>query len=118
MCCRCSSGIEGLRDQGVTNEIVCKFLNEYTSLFGQLTEPGPFTVPHIHQVSGYTRNGCDLHVWTGYIYARLGSFIVTQPYYQTSSKPPECSRQQHYSEVRHMWGLCDEKEIYVCVTTA
>ncbi|XP_067944481.1 protein FAM13A-like isoform X2 [Watersipora subatra] len=48
---RCSAGIEGLRDQGVINELVCKFIIDYQSLFGELTEPGPFTIPYIHQVS-------------------------------------------------------------------
>ena len=51
--CRCSAGIDGLRDQGVINEIVCKFILDYTSLFGELTEPGPFTIPYIHQVCMY-----------------------------------------------------------------
>ena len=51
---RCSAGIDGLRDQGVINEIVCKFILDYTKLFGELTEPGPFTIPYIHQV-GFTK---------------------------------------------------------------
>lgn len=72
---RCSSGIEGLRDQGVTNEIVCKLLNEYATIFGELTEPGPFTVPHIHQVSEYQPMS-SIHALSlfGSVHAMFGNY--------------------------------------------
>lgn len=36
---RCSGGIERLKDQGVANEIVYKFMLDYEELFGKLDEP-------------------------------------------------------------------------------
>lgn len=47
---RCSEGIIGLEEQGVFNKAVTHFIANYTDIFGDLTEPGPFTVPLI-QVS-------------------------------------------------------------------
>lgn len=48
--CRCSAGIGGLQEQGIINTIVCRLITDYTLLFGDLTEPGPFSVPYIHSV--------------------------------------------------------------------
>lgn len=31
--CRCGDGIEGLREQGHTNAVVCKFLEDFDALF-------------------------------------------------------------------------------------
>lgn len=33
LCCRCKDGIEGLREQGCTNAIVCKFIQKFDILF-------------------------------------------------------------------------------------
>ena len=33
LCCRCKDGIEGLHEQGQTNAIVCKFIQEFDTLF-------------------------------------------------------------------------------------
>lgn len=33
LCFRCGDGIEGLREQGHTNEIVCTFIEEFDTLF-------------------------------------------------------------------------------------
>ena len=41
---RCGSGFSGLKDQGVTNFIVLKFITEYNSLFLKENETSPYDV--------------------------------------------------------------------------
>ncbi|XP_074647451.1 protein FAM13A-like isoform X2 [Tubulanus polymorphus] len=41
---KCGEGINGLKDQGITNQIVCKFIVEYDALFKTDDEISPYSI--------------------------------------------------------------------------
>ncbi|XP_064639103.1 protein FAM13A-like isoform X3 [Lineus longissimus] len=48
---RCSEGLDGLREQGITNQISCKFIVEYDTLFKFENELSPYSARTVEDIN-------------------------------------------------------------------
>ncbi|KXJ12172.1 Protein FAM13A [Exaiptasia diaphana] len=56
---RCKDGLEGLKEQGHTNAIVCKFLQEYEELFPDEDEVSPYATTDLFIQTSSSSEGMD-----------------------------------------------------------